>query len=580
MATGLTFKELKRNLKKDFTGKKHLKVALLGDSATQLINQAIRGTGYEAGLDLEMWEADFDQIEHQVLTADSDLYAFAPDVVIIFFSTRKLLHQYDAKDEAGRSRLSEGRLALCDAMYQSVKANCSAKVLYFNYPEFDDRIFGCLGNRLKQSFIYQLRKLNLGMMELSAKYADCFIVDLTAIQNEIGSAALFDHSIYVSTEMVLAVEALPLVASRVVDIISAIAGNVHKCLICDLDNTLWGGVVGDDGIEKLQLGMLGVGKAFMELQHWVKKLAERGIIIAICSKNDEAVAKEPFEKHPDMVLRLNDISIFVANWEDKASNIRYIQKVLNIGFDSMVFIDDNPFERNLVRQELPMVSVPELPQDPAEYTDFLCSQNLFETVSYSEADKQRTVQYKNEAKRAEAEAHFTNEEEFLASLEMVSEVSSFNAYNTPRVAQLSQRSNQFNLRTVRYSEEDVSARAISVDYVTLAFTLRDKFGDNGLICVVVMRRKSPDELFIENWFMSCRVLKRGMEDFTTNMLVEKAQQLGVKFIIGEYIPTPKNAMVKGHYERLGFTCVGDNLWSLEVASYQSRNNHITKQEKN
>ena len=227
-----------------------------------------------------------------------------------------------------------------------------------------------------------------------------------------------------------------------------------------------------------------------------------------------------------------------------------------------------------------MVCVPELPQDPAEYTDFLCSQNLFETVSYSEADKQRTVQYQNEAKRAEAESNFTNEEDFLASLEMVSEVSPFNSFNTPRVAQLSQRSNQFNLRTLRYSEEDVLSRASQSDYVTLTFTLHDKFGDNGLICVVVMKRISKEELFIENWFMSCRVLKRGMEDFTTNVLVEKACKVGANRIIGEYVPTQKNAMVKEHYQRLGFVYVGENRWVLEVSSYKPRHNHINKQEKN
>lgn len=580
MITELTFKELKRNLKKDFTGKKHIKVAVLGDNATQLLCQALRGIGYEMGLDLEMWEADFNQIEHQMLTANSDLYHFEPDAIIVFYATRKLLHLYDTLNEAERSHLAERRLALYESIYNSAKTNSKAKVLFINYPELDDRVFGCLGNRLEQAFIYQTRLLNLKLMELSAKYTDCFIIDLSAIQNEVGYAFLFDHSIYVNTEMVISVDALPLVAKRMVDIISAASGNVHKCLICDLDNTLWGGVIGDDGIENIQIGMLGIGKAFTELQHWVKKLAERGIIIAICSKNDEKVAKEPFEKHPDMVLRLEDISVFVANWENKADNIRYIQKTLNIGFDSMVFLDDNPFERNQVRRELPAICVPELPTDPAEYTDYLCSLNLFETISYSDADRQRTAQYRIEAQRAEAHARFSNEDDYLASLEMYSEVLSFTPYNTPRVAQLSQRSNQFNLRTIRWSEEDVAARAASPDYITLAFTLRDKYGDNGLICVVALKRTSPEELFIENWFMSCRVLKRGMEDFTMNTIVECARKLGALRVIGEYIPTPKNSMVKEHYNMLGFTKLDGGRWALDVPTYKSRKNYISRLEEN
>ena len=267
---------------------------------------------------------------------------------------------------------------------------------------------------------------------------------------------MFDAPVYVSTEMVLSVDALPYVAARVMDIVCAIEGKTHKCLILDLDNTVWGGVVGDDGWEGLQLGHgLGIGKAFTEFQQWVKKLRERGIILAVCSKNDEDKAKEPFEKNPEMVLKLDDIAVFIANWENKADNIRTIQQILNIGFDSMVFIDDNPFERNMVRQNVPDICVPEMPEDQGEWLEYLYSLNLFETASYSTADKDRTKQYKVEAQRVSASKAFTNEEDFLKSLNMVSVVSGFNKFNTPRVAQLSQRSNQFNLRTVRYTDADI-----------------------------------------------------------------------------------------------------------------------------
>jgi FkbH-like protein len=375
--------------------------------------------------------------------------------------------------------------------------------------------------------------------------------------------------------MILSIDSLPYVSARILDIVCALKGKFKKCLILDLDNTVWGGVVGDDGLEGIQLGHgLGIGKVFTEFQMWVKKLKDRGIIICVCSKNDEDKAKEPFEKHPDMVLRLNDIAVFMANWETKVDNIRAIQQILNIGFDSMVFLDDNPFERNIVREHIPDITVPELPDDPAEYLEFLYSLNLFETASYSATDKDRTKQYQVEAQRVGYAKTFHDEADFLRSLNMVSTVEGFTKFNTPRVAQLSQRSNQFNLRTVRYTEADIEAFSNDPAVIPVTFTLEDKFGDNGLICVIIMKRMDAESLFIDTWFMSCRVLKRGMEHFTLNTLVAKAREKGYKRIVGEYLPTLKNGMVKDHYDRLGFTSLGDGRYELDLATYQEKECYI------
>jgi FkbH-like protein len=330
----------------------------------------------------------------------------------------------------------------------------------------------------------------------------------------------------------------------------------------------------------IQLGHgLGIGKAFTEFQMWVKKLKQRGIIICVASKNNEETAKEPFEKHPDMVLKLDDIAVFQANWETKVDNIRTIQSILNIGFDSMVFLDDNPFERNMVRENIAGITVPELPEDPAEYLEYLYALNLFETASYSDLDKDRTKQYQVEAKRVSLSKTFANEADFLKSLHMVSTVGGFTKFNTPRVAQLSQRSNQFNLRTVRYTEADVSAMAANPDVIDLSFTLEDKFGDNGLIAVVVMKPQDKEALFVDTWLMSCRVLKRGMENFTLNTMVEQAKAKGYKWIIGEYLPTPKNKMVEQHYPNLGFVSVTDAptaQYVLDVENYEPRECYIMK----
>ncbi len=563
------FSALKKNLKKDFSSLKKIKVALLGDTATQFLNQALRGEGFDKGLDLEIWEADFNQIERQVFDPSSELYEFAPQIVILFQSSHKLLGKYNKLKIEMQSSLATQELAAIESIYATLQSSFGCKTIYFNYTEIDDSVFGNYGNKIEASFLYQLRKLNFGIMELAAKAANLYLSDISSIQNEIGKVNFFQPSVYINTEMVLSIEALPKVAAKTVAIISAINGNFKKCVILDLDNTTWGGIIGDDGLENIQIGSLGIGKSFTEFQYWVKKLKNRGIIVAVCSKNTESVAKEPFEKHPDMVLHLEDISVFIANWENKADNIRQIQSILNIGFDSMVFLDDNPFERNIVRENIPQICVPELPEDPAEYLEFLYTLNLFETVSYSNEDSERTKQYQIEAQRVTLQQKFTNEDDFLKSLDMISLVEPFNKFNTPRVAQLSQRSNQFNLRTVRYTEADIEQLGTSPNHFTFSFTLEDKFGNNGMICVIILEKESDDTLFINTWLMSCRVLKRGMENFVLNTVANFTKDNGYKILKGEYIQTAKNEMVKDHYKNLGFEQSGDN-WSLDAIAYENK----------
>lgn len=570
----ISFKQLKHNLKKDVSALPTIKVSLLGDTATQFLATAIKGEGIERGYNIDLFEAEYNQVERQVLDPTSDLYSHDAKYTVVFQSTHKLLEQYSLKPASEWSALADERINFI----RTICENVGGKIIYYNYPEIEDTVFGSYANKVSSSFSYQLRKLNFELMNLAQEYPNLFICDIAGIQNKFGRDFMFDSTVYVSTEMVLSIDALPYVASRTLDIIASIEGKFKKCLILDLDNTVWGGVVGDDGWENIQVGHgLGIGKAFSEFQQWVKKLKNRGIIVCVCSKNDEDKAKEPFEKNPEMVLKLDDISVFVANWENKADNIRTIQSILNIGFDSMVFLDDNPFERNMVRENVPGVTVPELPEDPGEYLEYLYTQNLFETASYSSADKDRTKQYQVEAQRVATAKKFTNEGDFLKSLEMVSEVSGFTSFNTPRVAQLSQRSNQFNLRTVRYTEDQITAIENDPKQKGFAFTLEDKFGDNGLIAVVILQEKDSETLFIDTWFMSCRVLKRGMENFTLNTIVNFAKANGYKKIIGEYLPTPKNGMVAEHYTGLGFIKLEGTettQWELVVENYQNRECYI------
>lgn len=574
-----SLRELKK-LAREVSNAPKLKVALLGDTATQLLVTSIKGEAVDRGLSLDIFEGEYNQVERQLMAPTSELYEYNAEIVIIFQSTHKLGEYHSSLAIDKQEHLADERLSFISSLCEN-PSFANKKIIYFNYPEIEDTVFGSYANKVESSFSFQVRKLNYELMKLSCQYPNLFICDIAGLQNMFGRRFMFAPNVYMTTEMVLSVNALPYVASRVVDIIAAIKGQFKKCLILDLDNTVWGGVIGDDGLEGIELGHgLGIGKAFTEFQMWVKKLKQRGIIICVASKNNEETAREPFEKHPDMVLKLDDIAVFQANWETKVDNIRTIQSVLNIGFDSMVFLDDNPFERNMVRENIPGITVPELPDDPAMYLEYLYSLNLFETASYSNADKDRTKQYQVEAKRVSLSKSFTNEADFLKSLNMVSTVSGFTRFNTPRVAQLSQRSNQFNLRTIRYTEADIESMANDPNVIDLSFTLEDKFGDNGLIAVVIMKQQDVDTLFVDTWFMSCRVLKRGMENFTLNTMAEYAKEKGYKRIIGEYIPTPKNKMVELHYPNLGFTQLEPESYQyvLDLDSYSPRECYITKRE--
>ena len=570
-----SFNQLKKNLKQDFTGLKKTKISILGDSATQLLNYALKGIGYDYGFDADIFEADFNQIELQVFSPDSEYYNHDAQYTLIFFSTHKLLKSFYKLQKEERKNFADNRLNQFKEIFSIVNSRAKTQLICYNFNEIDDHVFGSYSNKTDDSFLYQVRKLNYKLSELSTQISNLHISDISSIQNQFGKEKFFQPSVYVNSDIVIGLDVLPYVAKSTFDIISALEGKIKKCIILDLDNTLWGGIIGDDGIENIQIGGLGIGKAFTEFQYWLKELKNRGVILAVCSKNNEDVAKVPFEKHPEMILRLDDISVFVANWENKASNIRHIQQVLNIGFDSMVFLDDNPFERNMVRENIVGIAVPELPEDPALYLEYLYILNLFETVGISKEDGERTKQYQTEAKRMEYQKSFVDEDDFLKNLNMNSIVEGFNSYNTPRVSQLSQRSNQFNLRTVRYSESEIKEMGNKTNIHPFAFHLEDKFGDHGLISLVVMKEATKESLFIETWLMSCRVLKRGMENFVLNTIVQHAIENKYKKIIGEYIPSSKNEMVKNHYQDLGFVS-RNGMWELLLDSYQFKKTFIQK----
>lgn len=560
------FRTLQKNSRKECDGAK-VSVCIMGDVATQFLAQAVKGYGYECDLNLNIIDIDYNQIDMQTMDSASELYESKSDYVLIYMSAEKLYEKFCHTDISLRDKFAEMQVEYIKEVHNRINSNVNSKILQFNFIEINDGVFGSYGNKVPVSFIYQIKKLNYLLNEYAATAKNVFIIDLSSLAVKYGYDFILNEKYFYSAKMALSIEILPHAAKAVIDVIKAVSGSIKKCVILDLDNTLWGGVIGDDGLGGIQIGELGAGHAFSGFQAYFLELKKRGIVLAVCSKNNEDTAKEPFNSHPEMVLKLSDIAVFVANWEDKASNIKYIKETLNLGYDSFVFIDDNPFERNLVKSVLPDVTVPDMPEDPALYLSYIRSLNLFETASYSSEDISRTEQYQAEIGRKSLEASYSNIDDYLQSLEMQAEAKPFDEFHFSRIAQLTQRSNQFNLRTIRYTEADIEKISKDDNYLTIYFTLKDKFGDHGLISVVIMKKVDNETLFIDTWLMSCRVLKRGMEEFIVNKMLDTAKKNGYKTVQGEYIKTPKNAMVEKIYSKLGFHDNGDNSYTADVNTF-------------
>lgn len=561
-----------------------LKIALLGEVSTQHLIPMLRALFASNGCDAEIFEAGFDTIEAEAYNPGSDLYAFQPQIVVIVQSVVKLKNRY--YDYPGdRATFGEQQAAQIEKIWQALQSHLQVPIIQSNFAVPYERPSGNFSQKVAGSLQGSVLALNRELFARAQKHPSVFINDLENIASWVGRSRFFDEKLYALAKAVCALEYLPHVAQNIVDIALAALGRSVKCVVLDLDNTLWGGVVGDDGLEGIGLGDLDEGGAFRSLQLFLRELWSRGIILAVCSKNNEEIARKVFTDHPDMVLRENHIAAFVANWEDKASNIARIREKLNIGYDSMVFLDDNPFERNLVRQLIPQIIVPELPEDPALYVRAISELNLFEATSQSALDSQRTVMYQEQEQREGEAARFANLEEYLKSLGTTAAFERFEQRNLSRIAQLIQRSNQFNLTTRRYSEAQCEAFMNDDEHCyPFTITVRDRFGDFGLINVVILQHRG-DALEIDTFLMSCRVLKRGVEQFAMNQIFEYARANNFKRVIGRYIPTAKNMMVERFYADFEFTEIPSGggegtLWSKDVTTYEPRTVFIQALEQN
>jgi FkbH-like protein len=550
-----------------------VRLAILGSSTLGHLHGAIRVAGLRRGIHITVYESDYGQYWQELTDPGSGLHAFRPSVILFaldaYHLTAGVTAGMAADDAAGALEAMMMRLREC---WRLAREAIKCPILQQTALPVFSPLLGNNEHRLPGSRQAFLARLNI---ELRAA-ADSDGVDLLALDARAavdGLAAWHDPALWHRSKQEVSPIAAPMYGELVGRLIAARQGRSYKCLVLDLDNTMWGGVVGDDGLDGLVLGQgSALGEAFVAFQEYARELSRRGIILAVCSKNDMANALEPFEKHPDMVLRRGDIASFVANWSDKAHNIRTIAEELNIGLDSLVFVDDNPFERNLVREQLPMVAVPEVSEDPADYPRTLADAGYFESLAVTDEDRARSGQYQSNRQREQLKTSATDLPAFLRGLEMQLIYKRFDQMGLQRTVQLINKTNQFNLTTRRYTEDDVLSVMRDNRSFGLQLRLVDRFGDNGIISIVIGKMQDEDELLLDTWLMSCRVLGRQVEPATLNLVAGEARRLGAKRLIGEYIPTKKNGMVKDHFARLGFTTVasdeaGGNRNVLELAEF-------------
>ncbi|WP_322996997.1 HAD-IIIC family phosphatase [Castellaniella sp.] len=555
-----------------------VKIALLGSSTLDHLIPGLRVGAVRNGFWPIFYTPDYGQYVQEILNTASGLHQFKPDTVVCALDQFHLLGD-DATNlppQAADERLQEA-LATLQMLWQRAHEQFGAQVIQQALLPTQAPLMGHNEHLMKNSDLSLVKRLNHLIREAAPAHSvDILALDMLAEHD--GLAAWHDVRLWHRAKQYITPLAGPYYGEHIARLIRARHGGSAKCLVLDLDNTLWGGVIGDDGLAGIILGQGSAeGEAFLAFQRYARALSRRGIILAVCSKNDMHNAMQPFEAHPDMLLQLKDIACFVANWQDKATNLRHIAKTLNIGLDSLVFVDDNPFERNLIRQELPMVRVPELPEDPSFYVDTVAHSGYFESVSLTPEDLQRTAQYQANLQRSALLESKTDLGAYLNSLEMVLEWDHFNQTNLPRIAQLINKSNQFNLTTRRYTEEDVGLMIQAGQGALLSLRLTDRFGDNGIIAVVIaLPNHTPtcpaNTWRIDTWLMSCRVLGRQVEQATLQVLAQLAKAAGQQSLIGEYLPTAKNSMVAEHYKNLGFDCIqkaddGTTQWCLPLNEF-------------
>lgn len=562
------------------TGLTRVRIALLGSCTVDHLLPAIRVAGLRRRLAIDLHTGAFGQYRQELLAPGETLRAFQPDLVLLSLSAREAIAEVPlaALADEAQQHLTAW-LAGLRQLWRHARETLGASVVQQTFLDTTEPVFGDFDRLVPGSPARLISRLNDLLADAAAEDGAA-LLDVARASARDGIAAWFDVARWLQGKIEIAPQSAQRYGEMLARVVAAQRGMAKKCLVLDLDNTLWGGVIGDDGIDGIVLGDgNGLGEAHLALQRYAKTLNARGVILAVCSKNELSVAEAAFRDHPEMLLRRADIAAFVANWDDKATNLRAIAAQLNIGLDSLVFVDDNPAERTRVRDSLPMVAVPELPKDPAHYVRCIADGGYFDAVAYTADDRQRAEQYAMNAQRDTLRGAAQSIDDYLGALDMTLAFGAIRPVDLARVTQLVNKTNQFNPTTRRCSLEELTAATADARSIGLQFRLTDRFGDNGLISAMLLTPSGDDgdTLDVDFWVMSCRVFGRQVEFEAMTLAIEAARRRGVRVIRAGYVPSAKNGVVAGLYQSLGFqpadrpsTVDGATIWELRVSDYVPR----------
>lgn len=555
----------------DLSSLASVSLGLLSNATTKMMIESIQATSLRFGIAATIMDAPFNHVAQEAFSDDSFFADSDLDVLLIALDYRGLPIQPCPGVESRASKNVQECLAYLDSLIGSLHKKTSAQIILQNIVPPVELLAGSFERRLPGSLSWLIHQINIEIEKRASP--SLLVLDVLGLAERVGLSNWHDPTLWNIGKLPFSPKYLPVYADYICRLLAARRGKSRRCLILDLDNTLWGGVIGDDGLDGILIGNGDpTGEAHLHLQRTVLALRDRGIVLAVSSKNEDATARLPFRSHPDMLLKESHIAVFQANWLDKATNIREIAKTLSLGLESLVFLDDNPVERMQVRRELPQVAIPELPEDPAEFSRYLIAAGYFEAITFSDEDQKRAEFYQNNAKRIEILNQSSDMHSYLVALDMEITLSKFDQQGRTRITQLISKSNQFNLTSKRYTEPQIAQLENSEKHFTRQVRLKDVLGDNGMISVVICEKHS-DRWKIDTWLMSCRVLGRRVEEAILQDLVNCAKVAGVDFLEGEYIPSSRNNIVQDHYKKLGFALKevrpdGVHVWVMQISSYE------------
>jgi len=526
------------------------RLGLLSNGTTAFLADALLATTPRYGLALEVVVADFDQSFQEALQPSSALRSARLDAVLIALDYRALRLWSRFGDDAAAEAVVMDAVAQIRFLCAGFCTDGTTCIVQTIVPP-SETLFGSLDHSVAGTTQQLVDEVNR-RIRAEFRGSGSVVLDIAALAVTLGVAAWHDPMQWSLAKLPCAMAVVPLYADHIARLVGALRGQSRRALVLDLDNTLWGGVIGDDGLHGIVIGQGDpVGEAYLDMQRYALRLRDRGVLLAVSSKNDDPVARSAFREHPDMLLKEEHFAVFQANWSDKASNIKAIASALNLTLGSIVFVDDNPAERALVRSKLPEVAVPELPEDPAYYVQTISAAGYFDSIVFSTEDQDRARFYQQNARRLELETGSGDLDAYLTSLNMTIRFARFDQLSRARVAQLINKSNQFNLTTRRYSELAVAELEANASVFTLQVRLSDVFGDNGMISVVICREEGSSWT-IDTWLMSCRVLRRKVENAVLREIVRNARARNIEFLYGSFIPSGRNSMVSDHFRNLGF----------------------------